>query len=205
MNETNKIQSESLAPDPALAGRQIPNREEMASYRPNYSPDNANKWREVFDKMIITRQNQVITTAASGFKPGTLYSKANDALKWLMDNDCFGPTEEDWLASRKKYAKLRGEVSVRKGVDRILIYFKPTLANMAAASEIRAVTETSIRKWKDEFETWLATAQPGEIFYRDNIAITLEQKIWITKLMAELGDSCEVEISATMDRIRVMR
>src|SRR5689334_20647771 len=66
-------------------------------YRSTYTPDNAAKWKHVFDEMIATRKDQQVESSVVGLKPNTMYAAAQDALKWLADNM---PLKEGELANQ---------------------------------------------------------------------------------------------------------
>jgi hypothetical protein len=157
--------------------------------RSTYTPTNADEFRKVFERMITDRKNLELSAAASGYKAGTLYVKANDALKFLADND-----------KDPKFATLRSQVSVkRKGNDGILIYFKISINNQLASS---AVMVDGSKNWKEELICWLSTAKSGEVFERGHVSIDAVDRTQITNLLATLEG---VELDMTSTAIKVMR
>lgn len=190
------VESDSKPED--FVGRQQQDRTVNVSCSQSYTPSNAQKWQDTFDAMIATQKNRVVTQAQTGLKVNTLYQNANFALKWLMDNSAT-------LNDRAKYAALRSQVKIRRYTDRIEIYFKPTLPNMSTIQSIPSADISTVTGWKEQFEAWLPTAQPGEIFERTGIVVTVEQAQMLIKTMAQLGEDCEVEVGPKMESVRVMR
>lgn len=159
--------------------------------RASYTPDNAKEWKPVFDAMLNTLTSFTITEELSGYKPTTLYIKANDALKWLIDSS---PSEED----RMKYANLRCRIVIRKVKTGVELNFKNTMSNALGA----AIPTNSQKNWKDEFMAWWEGAQPGEIWSKREIVVGEEQKEWLMGVVSGV-DGTELEVTATS--IRVMR
>lgn len=159
--------------------------------RASYTPSNAAQFKAVFDKMMETQENQEILSSVSKLKPNTLYIKANDALKWLAE--CH-PTEAD------RYSLLKSRVSIRKLDDRILIYFKTSMAHTISAAAV--VVKPGVQ-WKDELVEWLEKAQDGDIWERQEISIHTDDKKWLTNLLAGLGGGVEAEIKE--NSVRIMR
>lgn len=169
-----------------VAARAEQNRDQIPN-RPSYTPDNAMAWKPLFDKMIDTMANQEICARTTGLKPNTMYIKANDALRWLMECG----------TEREKYALFRSRVSIRRLSNGILIYFKKTVANI-----IEAATTPSGKTWKDDIQEWISTAQSGDIFERRNISVSDDQREWLVNLLSGL-DGTEMDVGA--DHVRVMR
>lgn len=159
------------------------------SNRPSYSPVNAEQFRGVFDDMMRTGTNRVIDSNLVGLKPATLYLKAQDALKWLSENDKDG----------EKYAVLRTRISIRRRTDGILIYFKPSVANIISKATSVAGNQTT---WKDDFIKWFQTAQPTDIFEHKEICVTPEEKQWLLSLLSTV-DGIEADIGPT--HVKIMR
>ena len=159
--------------------------------RPTYTPSNAMAYKDVFDRMVDTQENQFISRSITGYSVNTLYIQANDALKWLMDN----------YAEKDKYAALRGAIKVSRRTDGILLYFKATMVNKMRQAIASSVTMSAA--WKEELVKWLETAQPGDIFEQTNIVVTTEQKEWLIQLLSGVDGQPEVEVKDTS--VRVMR
>lgn len=169
-------------------------RSKMAKNRPYYSPDNALLFKDVFDLMIKERQDREIISSLAGFKPNTLYTKAQDALKWLAE--CH--------SEKEKYAKLRGQVSMTRRNDGIKIYFKPTISKILQDSSMIAQEQ---RLWKEEVEEWLKTAQPLQLWdsidkFPEGVVVSEDDKKWLTDLLAGI-EGCEADIQTR--RVRIMR
>jgi len=174
--------------------RHVPTDSEFRSYRPSYSPDNAFKFKPIFDKMLESGEAQQITTADTGLRVSTLYLKTQDALKWLAD---MHPSE------RTKYLQLRNIIRIRRDDrgGRILLHFKLGL------SPVKATSSAATSPWKDELEKWLGTAQAGEIWdstklFKEPITVTAADKSWIENMLSRLDDT-EADIQPTS--VRVMR
>lgn len=159
--------------------------------RASYTPSNAAQFKAVFDKMMETQENQEILSSVSKLKPNTLYIKANDALKWLAE--CH-PSEAD------RYSLLKSRVSIRKLDDRILIYFKTSMAHTISKATVAVKPGVS---WKDELVEWLEKAQDGDMWEKDKISVLSEEKKWLMNLLAGLGDGVEADIKE--NSVRIMR
>lgn len=175
------------------------NRQSQATYRPSYSPKNAAKWKGVFDKMIASKEDQSIPERTAGLRVNTLYIQCQDALRWLA-------LESPDLGERNKYAIFKSGVSITRGDGCITIYFKRVVSDYLSFATIHVASIPSpvgAGLWKDEFELWLSTAQPGEIWEREGVVITGEQHQWLVALMGGLGEGTEVEVGSR--KVRVMR
>jgi len=158
--------------------------------RGSYTPTNAEQFREVFDEMIVNNKPKEIHSDMVNLKPSTLYIKANDALKWLAECD---------LKRGGDYASLRSRVAITRTEYGILIYFKASINQISRA----AMTAETNKGWKEELTIWLQSAQPMEIFAREGILISPEDKEWLTSIATQLGEDVELELQT--NGFRLMR
>lgn len=169
----------------------------MKSYRPTYTPSNAERYRKLFDQMIADRTSKKIQAAVCGLKPSTIYLQAQDGLKWLAEND----------KDRTKYLTLRQEICMSKQDDGVLVYFKPNLANLIVSASIHDPSNVALHPWKEHFSKWLETAQSGDIWnsvehFPAGLTVTADDRVWLFKLLAGLEG---VEADVQDHIVRVMR
>ena len=187
-NEPTKITSvdaSSMLPK----GRKNYDTHNMPS-RPSYSPTNAQQFKAIFDQMLVDGTSREVHSSHVGLKASTLYIKANDALKWLVECDPEKGTQ---------YAALRTMIRISRTDYGIFIYFKPSINQINRS----ALTSTTNKDWKQELLTWITTAQDMEVFTKQNILITPEDREWITRIAHDLGPQTELEITA--NGFRMMR
>lgn len=158
--------------------------------RSTYSPAAAQEFKPLFDTMIASLKDVLLTETQTGYRANTLYIKVNDALKWLLEND----------PDKDKYALFRTRIAVKKLPEGVRIEYKRTISHILQ----RAAETGHSLTWKDDFLKWVETAQPYEIFDRKNVLVTPEQKKFVENYMFQLqSESSEVEI--TSDSVKVMR
>lgn len=177
-------------------GAQPRSRTALAKPRLYYSPDNAQVFRPTFDRMIAERKDLEILSSATGWKSSTLYARAQDALKWLVDFD----------ANKEKYLLLRSQISISKqySPEGIALYFKPSMTKIITEA---CGTKEEHASWKDSLTRWLSTAQSGDMwdsvqFYPEGITITPEDIKWLTETLAAL-EGCEMDVGNR--KVKVMR
>lgn len=157
--------------------------------RQYYTPENAQSFLSTFERVIKERKNITILSAKTGLKTSTLHLRANDALRWLIDN---AAKEDD----RKRFALLRLQITIAKIPEGVVLKFKENLLIEA--------TTLNPTEWRNEFDEWFRTAQPEDIFHKENIIVTDIDKERITNMMAGVsGPTTELEITATS--IKIMR
>lgn len=181
----------------SLVGHRSPAPTTQANYRSSYGPDNAKEYKPLFDALIAGGGKPIeVTTEVTGYKPSTLHKNANDALKFLSDFD----TTDD-----KRYMKLRQALRISKQTTGILCYFKPALA--AILSMKAATTSDDDSTWRTLLESWLGTAQTGQIWDSKevlgvDIVVTPSDHKWLMAMVAPLDG---VELDEQPNRVRVMR
>jgi hypothetical protein len=158
--------------------------------RSSYTPSNAEDVRPVFDKMIATRQNQKVYTKDTDRTPSTLYLKFNDGLKFLCENDL----------GKDKYAMPKSQIHIRKEPDGILCYFRATAENIIKAASATSVVMS--KEWKVELQQWLTDAKPEDVFFREHVVISAEDKQWAVSYLSQIEG---VEMDIGTDYVKVMR
>lgn len=163
--------------------------------RPYFSAKTASEFKGVFDIMLTTRENQQILCSDAGIKSSTLYQKTQDALKFLAEN------------GDPKYRTLRGEVSIRRKTDRIIIFFKSSITHIIARGGIvggEAEAETKLRSWKDDIAEWIVKAKSGDVYDSretfNGLVITEEEYVWLVRFLGGI-EGTELDRQLTYFRI----
>jgi len=158
------------------------------SNRSSYSPTNAEQFRCVFDEMIANGKSREIHSSVVGLRISTLYIKANDALKWLAECD---------LKKGVEYALLRSKITISKTDYGIFLYFKPSI------SHINSAPADSSKGWKQDLLAWIQTAQDMDVFKKENIMLSEEDREWLTRIAHDLGPQTELALES--NGFRMMR
>lgn len=194
---SQKIESTSVELEHGRPQRSESPHDQLRQSRPSYSPDNAEDFRPIFDKMQRTREAQEIFSQKVGLKASTLYLKANDAFKWLAEND----------RNKEQYAILRQSICISRRAHSILLYFKPNFSNLVVKA-VEAVNGLEGRTWKDDLQDWIALAQSGQlwdtqlVYPNVDLKFSVDDQAWLAKTLSSLDG---VEIDFTEKRIRIMR
>lgn len=157
--------------------------------RSSYNAANAETIKPILDKLLNDPKDVFVPCDGTGYAANTLYVKLNDGLKWLMDND-----DKD----SNTYRLLRTQICIRKLTEGCLIYFKEGLRKLRQqdlkVKELEIATNDSI-KWRHDILTWLQSARDGEIFSRENIAISEDDKRWVYDTLSDSAPDAEVKFS----------
>lgn len=167
----------------------------VAQHRPSYTYENAEKWKPTFDELIATKMMREVLTADTGLRTSTLYLNAQDSLKWLCDNSA---KEED----KQRYSQLRNQIKITKLEEGgIRFVFKATIG-FIASQPAGVVINNLTPSWISEFESWLLTAQSGDLFEKNKIRVSKDEHTWLMKMLAPLEG---VELEVTETSVKIMR
>jgi hypothetical protein len=159
------------------------------SRRSSYSAQTAEMVKPILDKLLENPKDIFVPCGGTGYSVNTLYVKINDGLKWLMNNDS---------VDGNTYRLLRTQICIRKLEEGCLVYFKEGLKALRqqdlTAKELDIATNDSI-KWRHDVLTWLQSAQPDEVFARENIAISDDDKRWVYDTLADMAPEAEAVFS----------
>lgn len=189
----------SSIPSTPITADELRRSEAVHIARYTLSGKNAERWKALFDRMIEDRQNQqVLCKDVGGRKVGTIYQQCCDALAWLSRS------HPDHSA---KYKLFKSSIRIRRGSDRIILYFPDTVENVILnAGRIADDPTTAPVDWKAHFQQWLTTATEGELYdsRKEFPALVLSpaDKEWLMQLLAGV-DGCEVD--SQVDYVRVAR
>lgn len=152
--------------------------------RYTYSKQNADNFRSIFDGMTADDKDRFISS--EGAKLSTLHAKITDALRWLS-------AEEGG-----KYATLKAKVLFHKMPSGVLIR---RVTSKSKGGPLQ-VSKVSREDWTSDLHTWLASAQPDEIWERKLIIVTKAQQAWLEVLK---DDYPEMEYTIDGATLRVIR
>ena len=157
--------------------------------RSSYNAQTAEMIKPILDKLLNDPKDVFVPCSGTGYSASTMHVKLNDGLKWLMNND---------PENANTYRLLRTQICIRKLEEGCLIYFKEGLKALRqqdlTAKELEVATNDSI-KWRHDILTWLQSAQPDQMFTRDNIAINDDDKRWVYDTLAEIAPEAEAVFS----------